>query len=137
MPRMSTSGFPAWSRTTTWPSTFSDAAAGGADCHGAAAPARRPSHAGGPRAPGASVGRATAGKIEYRAGRERTVLRAQPRDLPRDLLDRAEAPHRNAREDLLFAFRRNLRRHRCRDDSGCHRVHQNAGFGELLAERLG
>src|SRR5690242_334683 len=48
-----------------------------------------------------SVGRAPAREVEHGSGREGALLGAQPRDQGRDLLDRAEAPHRDLREHEL------------------------------------
>ena len=88
------------------------------------------------RAP-SSVGRAAARQVEHRARRERAFLARQPADQRGDLLDRAEAPHRDLGQHEVDVLLRHLvedgRAHRGRR----HAVGADAGAGEFLADGLG
>src|SRR5215470_3809052 len=83
-----------------------------------------------------SVRRPSSRYIEHPSGRERAVLRREPADQRRDLVDRHEAAHRDLREHVIDVVLLHLIEYRRLRGGGRDAVYEHPGLGELLAQRL-
>src|SRR5262249_33236447 len=86
--------------------------------------------------PKKSVSRAAPGEIVDRAGAERTVVRGEPSDERRDLLRRADSPHRDLRHEQIDGALLHLLQELGADDGGRHRVDEDAARRDFLGERF-
>src|SRR5690348_24549 len=84
-----------------------------------------------------SVRRAAAGDVEYRAGRKRAFVRAQPGDERRYLVRLPHSAHRNLRDHVLEVRLRHLLQHRSRDHGRSYAVDEDAGARNLFGQGLG
>src|SRR5256885_16418265 len=83
-----------------------------------------------------SVSRSSAGNVEHRAGRKRTILGGEPAYERGDLIHRDEAVHGNLREHIVDVLPGHLvedRGLRCRRSDA---VHEDASLRELFAQGL-